>query len=234
MLSWDLLFYYSIIFLFLTQVKNISAADVLLSEAFYTIFKFILLMPLTAIIAKLGKRKSLILANFVNALSILFMIIAQNFTYVVIGQFFSAFAFDIKGIAETNLLYDSLPKDKKRGAMFSKIDGQGTSWYYYVDAIASIATGFLYIINGYLPMILCLICCLLSTVLAYKFKATIKDKTSETVHFKKYMKDLKYSFSYMLQSNRLKYLLVFGAILAGFFSALVSLRSRNTRTNRCW
>ena len=71
-------------------------------------------------------------------------------------------AFNIKGIVETNLLYDSLPKDGKRGQRFSKIDGKGLAWYYYADAITSIASGFLYVINGYLPFILCLICCLIS------------------------------------------------------------------------
>ena len=68
MISWDLLFYYSIAFLFLTQVKQISAADVLLAEAFYPIFRLILIMPLTALCTKIGKRKSLIVANIINAL----------------------------------------------------------------------------------------------------------------------------------------------------------------------
>ena len=122
MFSWDLLCYYSIIFLFLTQVKNISAADVLLAESAYPVFKFILLMPLTALITKIGKRKSLIIANAINALSIFSYIIAKDFIFVLIGEFFSAIAFDIKGVAETNVLYDNLPRNEKRGAMFSKID----------------------------------------------------------------------------------------------------------------
>ncbi|MCI9177962.1 MAG: MFS transporter [Clostridia bacterium] len=225
MLSWDLLFYYSIIFLFLTQVKGISAADVLLAESAYPIFKFILLIPLTALITKIGKRNSLIMANGINAISIFCYIVAQNFTYILIGQFLSAIAFVIKGVAETNLLYDNLPKDEKRGAKFSKIDGQGLSWYYYADAIASILSGFLYIINGYFPLILCLICCIISTFLAFKFKRTGKKETVEEIHFKTYIKDLKHSFKYMLQSNRLKYLLLFGAIFSGLLSVLITLRS---------
>ena len=64
MLSWDLLFYYAIIFLFFTQTKGISAADVLLAESFYPIFKMIFLVPATILINSLGKRKSLIIGNF--------------------------------------------------------------------------------------------------------------------------------------------------------------------------
>ena len=48
---------------------------------------------------------------------------------ILLGQFFSAVGFVIKGICETNLLYDSLEKDSKRGARFSKIDGEGSSLY---------------------------------------------------------------------------------------------------------
>lgn len=224
MLSWDLLFYYSIIFLFLTQVKKISAADVLLGESLYPIFKFILLIPLTAFIGKIGKRKSLIIANLMNAFSILAYLVANNFSYVVIGQFFSAIAFDIKSITETNILYDALPKGPKRGNQFSKIDGKGTSWYYYIDAISSIASGFLYIINAYIPLILCLIACIVSTILSFQFKE-INIKEEKTVTMKKYMKDLRRSFQYIFQSSRLKYLIIFGAILSGMMGMLTSLRS---------
>lgn len=224
MVSWDLLFYYSIIFLFLTQMKGISAADVLLAEAFYPIFKFVLLMPLTALIAKIGQRKSLIIANLVNVFGILSFLIAQNFIYVLVGQLFLAIAFDIKGVAETNLLYDNLPKNEKRGLLFSKIDGKGLSWYYYLDALTSVISGFLYVWNGYLPLILCLICCILSTVLSYRFQE-IKEQTKNGLSMRKYMKDLKSSFKYMFQSSRLKYLLLFGGIFSGLLSVLVSLRS---------
>jgi len=227
MLSWDLLFYYSINFIFLTQIKGISAADVLLAEAFYPFCKIILLIPLTALINKIGKRKSLIFANATNALSIMCYIIAQDFTYILIGQLLSAVAFNIKGIVETNLLYDNLPRNEKRGHQFSKIDGRATSWYYYIDALTSIAAGFLYVLNGYLPFILCFIGCLISTYLSFKFTDTDKDKLNmqNNITTRQYIKDLRVSFKYMLQSDRLKYLFIFGAIFTGLLSVLVSPRS---------
>ena len=222
--SWDLLFFYTILFLFLTQVKGISAADVLLAEAIYPIFKFLFLMPSTILIEKIGKRKSLIFANFVNAFSILCFMISSDLIHLIFAQFFSAIAFVIKGVAETNLLYDSLPKDEKRGSRFSKIDGKGGAAYYYLDAIASVIAGFLYVVNPYIPFVLCLIVCIISALLSYKFvevESITKTKTST----RKYVKELKSSFGHMLQSDRLKYLLIFGAIFSGLISALVSLRS---------
>ena len=53
--SWDLFFYYAIIFLFFTETKGISAADVLLAESTYPIFKIIFLIPLKY--ASFTKRK---------------------------------------------------------------------------------------------------------------------------------------------------------------------------------
>lgn len=224
MISWDLLFYYSIIFLFLTQVKGISAADVLLGEALYPAFKALLLIPLTTLVGKIGKRNSLILGNFFNIISILAYIVANNFAYVVLGQFLSAIAFTTKSITESNFLYDTLPKGEKRGSIFSKIEGKGASWYYYLDAVSSFISGFLYVINGYLPMILCLISCVISTVMCFYFNDTNQTKET-TINTRQYMKDLKASFHYIFQSNRLRYLIVFGSILSGFMGILVSLRS---------
>ena len=231
-LSWDLLFFYAISFLFLTQVKNISPADVLLAEGLYPMFKSILLLPLTMLTEKIGKRKSLILANFINAISVLFFIIASNVIYVIIAQLFSAIAFNIKSLCESNLLYNSLPKDEKRGNKFSKIDGKGSSWYFYLDGIFSAIAGFLYIINGYIPIILSLITCLISTAIAFRFKEIEDTSKNKKISAKKYIKNIKYSFKYMFKSSRLKYLLIFGALTIGMISSFSSLRSRSIRRNR--
>lgn len=224
MISWDLLFYYSISFLFLTQVKKISPADVLLGEALYPAFKILFLIPLTAFVGKLGKRYSLILGNFINAFSVLSYILAKDFALVVIGQLLSAIAFSIKSLTESNFLYDSLPKDEKRGQNFAKIEGKGSAWYYYIDAISSFLSGFLYVINGYLPMVLCFISCLASTIICFFFEET-KQKEKNQISTKQYLNDLKSSFHYIFQSSRLRYLITFGALLSGLMGILVSLRS---------
>ena len=222
--SWDLLFFYVILFLFLTQVKEINAADVLLAEAVYPILKFLLLIPLSVFIEKFGKRKSLIFANIINGISVICFMISSNLIHLIIAQFFSAIAFVIKGVAETNILYDSLPKDEKRGSRFSKIDGQGGAGYFYLDAISSAISGFLYVVNPYIPLVLSAIGCLVSTFLASKF-VEVESESSEKITTKKYIKEIKSSFRNALQSDRLKYLLVYGAILSGVFSSIVSLRS---------
>lgn len=221
--AWDLFFYYAIAFLFLTQVKKLTPADVLLTEAAYPIFKILLLVPLTAFIEKRGKRKSLILANISITLSVLILIFAQNIRYVFISQFFSALGYMIKGICETNMLYDSLPRNSKRGGLFARIDGRATGYYYYINAITSFAAGFLYIINPYIPMILCASMCIIATVICFRFREI--DDDENVVDNKKYIENTKDSYRSILKSPRLRNLIFFGAMVYGLLAILVTLRN---------
>ena len=223
--SWDVLFYYAIIFLFFTQTKGINAADVLLAESFYPIFKMVFLIPATILINSIGKRKSLIIGNSFICLSMFIYIIAFNFAFIVVGQLLSAIGFMIKGICESNILYDSLEKDEKRGSIFAKIEGKGTSYYYYVDAISSVIAGFLFSVNGYFPMILCLIMTIVSVYLSTKFK-DIDEKQKITKHqVVKECKDLWNSFRLFNRSPRLKNLIFFGALVSAIILSLTMLRS---------
>ena len=225
MLSWDLLFYYAIIFLFFTQTKGISAADVLLAESFYPIFKIIFLIPATILIDSLGKRKSLIIGNFFLSLAILTYIIGLNFVFIVVGELFSAVGFIIKGVCESNMIYDSLEKDEKRGTRFAKIEGKGTSYYYYIDAVSSVIAGLLFSINGYIPMILCLICTVISLYLSTKFKDIDEKHKVDKYKIYKECKDLFNSFKLFGKSPRLKNLIFFGALISAIILSLTMLRS---------
>ena len=134
--SWDLLFYFPIIFLFLTQVKGFSAAQVLFADAFYTLSNTFWQLPITRVVDKLGKKRSLIIGNILYSLSILAMIFLNQYYELLLIQLIYALGYSIKGICETNILYDSLPIGKKRGRVFSKIDSKSTSYFYLFDAVS--------------------------------------------------------------------------------------------------
>ena len=225
MFSWDLLFYYAIIFLFFTETKGISAADVLLAEAFYPLFKIIFLIPATILINSLGKRKSLIIGNSFVALAIFTYIIGNNFYFILIGELFCAIGLIIKGVCESNILYDSLEKDEKRGTRFAKIEGKGTSYYYYIEAISAVISGFLFSINGYIPMILCLVTTIFSIYLSTKFKTIHEKQKINKDMINKECKDLFKSFKLFGKSPRLKNLIFFGALISAIILSLTMLRS---------
>ena len=224
--SWDLLFYYPIIFLFLTQTKGFSAAQVLFSDAFYTLSNTFWQIPVTRLVDKIGKKNSLIVGNILYTLSIFSMIFLKEYYELLIIQFIYALGYSIKGICEANILYDSLPKGHRRGKIFSKIDGKSTSYFYIFEAIASMTAGFTFVINGYIPMILCFTCCTIATILSFKFRHTaIVQNKVEPIKFTEYMVQLKTSFGYFLRSKRIRSLVMFNALLMGTITAIVNLRS---------
>ncbi len=219
-ISWDLLFYYAVSFLFLTGTKGISASTVLFYDAFYPIFKFILQIPTALITNKLGNRKTTILGNLLVSASILFIILANGLPMLIFSQFLSAFGYALKNLTETNLLFDSIEKSDKRNDLFSKIDGRSSAFYYYIDAITSLTTGFLFVINGYFPMLLCFGLCIVSTLLSLNFKE-VSCVDREKISIKKNFRDMKDGFRFIFQSSRLKGLIIFYSL----FTAVLALRS---------
>ena len=94
--------------------------------------------------------------------------------------------------------------------LFSNLDGRGSAYWYYLDAITATACGFLYVFNNYLPIILCLTMCIIACLLSFKFMpfedTSKRSSTGETKSFKAYFKDLRIAFKNIFKSNRLKYI----------------------------
>ena len=81
--GWDPLFYSEIIFLFLTEVKEIAPAKVMYAEAIYSLFLLLLQIPSAILVERIGSRKALILGTFFATLQIASMIFVSNFSYLV-------------------------------------------------------------------------------------------------------------------------------------------------------
>lgn len=78
MLSWDLLFFYAISFLFLVDIKGLSASQVILVDAFYPLFKFILQPFSTIIVDKFGKRNSIVFGNCMVTIYLILILFATR------------------------------------------------------------------------------------------------------------------------------------------------------------
>lgn len=221
--SYDLLFYYAIIYLFLTIEKGISAAQVLQFDAFYILFRFLMQIPSTLLIQKIGKRKSIIIASVVIAIHSLIIMVATNFEQLLVSQLLCAFGFTIKATCETDMLYDAIPHGEKRGSTFAKIDGKANARHYYLEAVSSVISGFLFVVNPYLPMILCFIILVLTSVLSTKFEELQKVQSKNTI--KAELKNLKYSFRNILKSKRLKSLLICNSLMVAMIKILQNLRN---------
>lgn len=168
-IGWDYLFYYTIDFLFLTQVKHFSSANVILKGTFYSLFRIILQIPANIIVEFLGRKNSLILANILNCFCMVMIMISRTLFDLILAEFISAMAFSIKNIVEPSLLNESIPPSKYKSQIFSKLSSKGSSGYYLLNAISKICAGFLFAINGYLPMICSLIILIFATILSIGF-----------------------------------------------------------------
>ena len=224
--SWDLLFYYAIFYLFLIMVKGITPAQVLQFDAFYILFKFIVQIPCTLMIQKFGKRNSLVIANAIGIIHILVIIFALDFGMLIFSQFLCAITFVVRSTCESDMLYDSLDHDEERGHRFAKIDGKANSRYYYIDAISAVLSGFLYVINPYIPMILCAVTLFITFVLSTRFEEIhTSHKTKERMHIREELRTLRYGFKNIFTSKRLVCLVIFNAIVVGLIRIMTNIRN---------
>lgn len=230
MFSWDLLFFYSIEFLFYTITKKLTASEVLIINGFYLLFRISMQIPAVTITDFLGKRKSIILGNIMLIFFVLALIFIPGAIGIIIADLIFSLGYDIKTIAESNLLYDSVATRGGDG-LYSKLDAKGGSWYYILDGIASLTAGYLFIINNYLPMVICLGFIIISTILSFGFKDIYdvkKEERNDTglIHtLKEYKQDLKQSFKFVLKSKRMKAFMLFQIV---FYSLIEIIDTYNS------
>ena len=221
MFSWDLLFYYSIQFLFYTITKQVPVSSIIIIEGIYQFFNVILGIPAVVVNDVLGRRNSIVLGNIILLFYVPTLIFLPGTMSILIADFVFAIGYNIKSIAETNLLYDSV-STKGGDGLYSKIDSKGVSWYYIFDGVASLVAGYLFVINNYLPMIICFGFTFISTMLSFRFKEIYpKANTRKTIKnsITEYGKELKTSIKNVLKSKRIRALILFGMV----FTAIISI-----------
>lgn len=228
MLSYDLLFYYIVSFLFFTETKGMSASEVLFMDAFYPFFKLIFEPIIVLYIDSRSKKTCLITGNFCIFLSILIIIFTKNPLWLIIVNLFMAIGFAIKDQVESTFAYSLITETniKKKRDLFLKIDGKSTSKYHIFSAISSILASAFYTINPYIPFILSASALFIATVICFFFKIYEKrEKKSVLKDFQNYFTELKASFKFINNSNRLTYLIVFHGLFHGISSTMISSRN---------
>lgn len=230
MIGLDWIFYYGIKVLFLTQVKNISPADIILSNSFYSFFYIIFGCISNIIVDKIGKRKSIVFGQLLNLVSMTMVLVCPNFGWLLISDVIRAIGFSLKGISESSLLNISLPKSVKKGEIFSKIDSKGYSKFCFIGATSTLISGFLYAINPYIPIILCMCANLFALITAMNFVdleyLSENKKSKENGNLKEDIKniilELKDGFNFIFHSKRLRTLMIMLGILWGIISVFAT------------
>lgn len=219
MLAADVLFFNAIKVLFLTQVKGISNANVVLMESIYAFFKLILQVPMTVIVSKLGIRKSIILGNIFWILEVVLIMLSNNYFIIILSQLLSAIGWSCKTISETPMLNTSVPEAHTKGKIFSKIESKGYSRYCYISAISTVCAGFLYEINPYIPVILAITFMVFALIISINFIEIKEETKKENKTIKNSINEVKDGLVFILKSPRLKSLL----LMIGFMWGMICL-----------
>ena len=221
-LSWDYLFFYTINFLFLIEVKHINPADVVLIDSFYYLFAVISQIPATFIIEFLGRKNSIILANIMSCAYMVVILLSKNLFNLVFAEILSAISFAIKESAEPSLLNESIPPTKMKSKIFAKINEKGLANYYILNAVSTILAGILYEVNPYIPISLSLITLIFVTVLSTFFIEPVKTNKKEKIQSVNQLKEMKQSFIFVLKSERIKSLILFSAVMTSVLGILTN------------
>lgn len=230
MFSWDLLFFYSIEFLFYTITKKVTASEILIINGLYLLFGILMQVPAVAITDFIGKRKSIILGNILLIFYMLALIFIPGSTGIILADLIFSLGYNLKTISESNLLYDSVATKGGEG-LYSKLDAKGGSWYYILDGIASLTAGYLFVMNNYLPMLICLGFIIISTILSFSFEDVYKVKREKKngigliFTLKEYKQDLKASFKFIWKSKRMKAFILFQIVFYSLISIIDTYNS---------
>ena len=213
----DLLFYYGVKILFFSQVKHISDADIVFLSTVFALASLVSLVFANFINNKTSNRKTLIIGDVINAISMLVLIVGNGFVQMAIAEMLNAVAFALKNISTGPMLEESIPKTDKKSEIFSRIDGKAYFKYCIFSAIATVVAGFLYNVNPYVPMILCLICTVISGIISFNFKEISKEQRNKQKDLIKVVKELKEGFIYTIKSKRIRALLLALGFIWGIF-----------------
>lgn len=182
-LSGDLLFWIAINMLFLTNVKHLSVVEINSLTSLSVIVVILTQSLIFKIIKKIGNVNSVKLGTILLLIASILLTFSPTYPLILIGEILYEIAFLFKNmdtvILRKNLKYENKVDD------YIRIQSKSTTVYSFVTMLIALVAGFLYNINPYLPMILCIIFCINNVVLS-NFIYEVKDNQQNKIEIKKF------------------------------------------------
>ena len=211
-LTADLIFWMAINTLFLTTVKNLSAAEINSIDTIGTAVGIGFQFFLIKIVRKIGNIKSVRLGTTLLFLSIVLNTFSTSYWGFLIAEICYVVGFVFKHMDNVILIKNLKYINKLEE--YIKLQTRGNTIYSFVTLIISLISGFLFNVNPYIPMAICMIICFINILLTYLFyEAPIDYEKEET-------KNQKHNFSKLI-------ILMF--VLYGLFYAMIALGQKNSK-----
>jgi len=206
----DLLFYIAIDTLFLTIVKNFSAAQIVSLTSFAQFACIALQFPVLFIIKRIGNTASVRVGAICMLLSAVLITTGKSYYLILIGRVLHDVAAVFK-TASYVALENNLDLIDKRSE-FVRVRASANTVYSFITMLISFVASYMFNLNHYLPMIGCITTCTVGVILTFLMKdcsdynkITYKKENKEKVkiHYSKFiiMAIVVYSFFYPIVNN---------------------------------
>lgn len=176
-LSADLVFFVAINTIFLTKVKHLTAMDISSLTMFSMLFVILIQNIAIKIIKKIGNKASLKLGVYMMLLSSILITFSKSYILILLGYILYSAAPLFKEM-DSVILRENL-KAQNRLDKFIKIQNSSTLIYSAVTMVISFVSGFLFNINPYIPMLICIAFCINNCILSNFIYEIKQDKKEE-------------------------------------------------------
>lgn len=214
-LTADLIFWIAINTLFLTTVKNLSASQINSIDAISTIVGIIFQIILVKIVRKIGNLNSVKLGVTLLFVSVLLNTISTNYIGFLIAELCYVIGFVFKHMDNVILIKNL--KYLNRSEEYINYQTKGSTIYSLITLFISIISGFMFNINPYIPMIICLLVCFINIILTnFIYEVPISFDESEVIE-SNYTK------------NNFSKKIILMIILYGLFYAMIGCGQKNSK-----
>ena len=174
--AYDFLFLWTISILYLTEIKGLSYAQVILLDSIFMLSAFLLQIPISKMVSKIGRANATRIASFASLGFVAIYIFGQQFWLFLFANLLYGIGMAIRNITDVEILSLSLKKLRKKND-YSKYEGKGMFWYYIIEGLTSIVAGYLYeFISPYAPLIGTAICTIILTILSFLIQDPLNEE----------------------------------------------------------
>lgn len=167
--SWDLIFFYAFNVMFWMSEKGFSASQIMFLATAKAIAVILFQFPANKIAKKIGYITALrigAVCSMIFSISILFV---DNFVLLIFFQVIFAIGFAFSEPAVASLAMKNLRLEGKSNH-FAKLEGQGISLYYLINAVGIVLIGYLYKVSPYAAMSITFLTTIIFVVLSFIFR----------------------------------------------------------------
>lgn len=174
--SYDFLFLWTISILYLTEIKGLSYSQVILLDSIFMLSAFLLQIPISKLVSKLGRGNATRIASFASIGFVSIYIFGQGFWMFIVANILYGISMAVRNITDVEILSLSLKKLRRKND-YSKYEGKGMFWYYIIEGLTSIGAGYLYeFVSPYAPLVGTALFTIVLTILSFIIKDPLDEE----------------------------------------------------------